>query len=660
MLFPSVPRSEKVVLVFRATWNPDSQEFPGRVYVTTKEIYFYSHHLGFVLITGVSLSSIAEVTAAPGRDCDYLYLHLKEGSRQEDRKRITIRVFLDPLRLLQKRLAFLVENANSESPISLEMVLRNLIKLEAEKQERSSSIESWEDLAADAVLGGELSPQNRHERNIKGSLRIDGNLRGDTAKTGREIQKFQLPRQAVAYAPQGMQASITREFNVSAKALFHVMFGDKSAVFQLLYANRWADKVVQSPWVKSVDIATGHWTRKFASQDNATPMADTQTVDIMRDHLCYVVSNQKQPWRLPYSTRFHLTTKIVITHVAKSRCKLAVFQQISWTQPPSMSYIKQLIEKRALQSLEADALDLSNVAMDQVAKLGKQSKTNKALEIFGNIGQAGNVQTVDVTSVPNLGGTLTAGREKRRQPVSIVKLVSADLFVRFLRSFGYALDVLLAMGKGVMSICTAHTLLVTLLLVSALYNSWYGYRDGLVWWHERTATKYMARLGVKPEPVLTKAVYLSDIDELIAPAAINETFVVTTEQQPLIDQDVKTCRSAFQDEVLSPVTSINGPGTRLHRSRASMAQYRHDLLVALRIVNRIERDVVLAEWEDWVKSEERKCARVETMLDARQLRKGKRGVANSSDLADLGPEFRAYCDSCRSEVEGLSPMTELM
>ena len=108
MLFPSVPRSEQVVLVFRATWNPnEQQEFPGRVYVTTQEVYFYSNHLGLVLITGASLSSINEVTSAPGRDCDFLFLLLKENREDTDQRRITIKVFLEPLRLLQRRLSYL-------------------------------------------------------------------------------------------------------------------------------------------------------------------------------------------------------------------------------------------------------------------------------------------------------------------------------------------------------------------------------------------------------------------------------------------------------------------------------------------------------------------------------------------------------------------------
>ena len=659
MLFPSVPRAEKLVLVFRATWNPnEEQEFPGRVYVTEKEVYFYSNHLGLVLITGVSLTAISEVTAAPGRDCDFLYLHLKEGGLQNDRRRITIRVFLDSLRLLQRRMRFLVENANSPEPQSLEEVLKRLIKLEVEKPERSSSIESWEDLADEATGGDEGSPQHRRERNIKASLRIDGNLYGETAKTGREVQKFQLPRQPVVYSPQGMQISTTREFNVSAKALFHVIFGDKSAVFQLLYCNRWAAKVLQTPWVKNGEGTNSRWTRTFSSEDHSTPMLDTQTIDIFNDHLCYVVTNNKRPWRLPYADRFQLTTKLVITHSSKSRCKLAIFQQISWTVPPSMLYIRRLIEKQALNNLEADALDLTNVAMDQVAKLGNHSKTNKANEIFGSIGQQSSVPLLDVGTAPNLGGKFTKDRQLT-QRASLTKLVAADVTVQMLRAVSLAIDVLIALGKGIIGLCTAHTLLVGVLLLSILYNSWFGYRDGLVWWHERNASKYMARVGVRPESTLTKAVYLSDIDELIAPKPINESAVPLWNSQE--NTDIKNCRVTFTEQVLSPATKSSSAGDRLHRSRDAMAKYRHDLLVALRVVNKVERDLVVSEWEDWVRSEERKCARVEDMLLQRRWSERKTSPTSADEIdTELGAGFGAYCASCRGEVERLDDGKALM
>lgn len=118
MLFPNVSRDDKLLLVFRAAWNPnEQQEFPGRVYVTQHDIFFYSHHLGLVLISGVSMDSITEVTVAPGKDCDFIFLHLREDASSSGYTRITIKTFLEPLRLLQSRLNYLIDISQSTEPV---------------------------------------------------------------------------------------------------------------------------------------------------------------------------------------------------------------------------------------------------------------------------------------------------------------------------------------------------------------------------------------------------------------------------------------------------------------------------------------------------------------------------------------------------------------
>ncbi|KAK5711192.1 SNF1-interacting protein [Elasticomyces elasticus] len=632
MLFPSVQRTEKVVLVFRATWNPnEQQEFPGRVYVTTSNIYFYSNHLGMVLVTSVGLDSISDVTAAPGRDCDFLYLHLHENAKSHELRRITIKVFLEPLRLLQRRLNYLVRNANGDEPAGLDEVMKALIKMETEGEHRSSSVESWEDVAyspTTPTVGGAKEMQRpgtsggrAAERNVKTSLRVDGTLfdaSGGPARTGREVQKFKLPAQAVVYAPQGMQASVSRDFGVSAKALFHVMFGDKSAVFQLLYCNRWADRITQSPWQKAE--ASANWTREFGNADDAKQIMDVQVVDIQSDHLCYVVTNTKVPWRMPYAKSFTPTTKIVITHTAKSKCKLAVFQAITWSRPPRMAYVRRLVERQVMSALEADALDLTNLAMDQVAKLGHHSKTNRAIEIFGGIGQQAIAPQLDGTTASSVVTKTVPGKQLYK-PVGLVGMFRDDLAEKFVQTIGWLLDVLMAIGKGVLGVLTGQTILVAILAVSGLYNAWYGYRDTALWYQERSAGKFMARIGVRPDATVARAVYLSDIDQLIeAPAMMEMNDTASVWNSGLsTGNGARTCRTTFTDEVLTTSVSTTSRTTaRLHRTRDSLARYRHDLLVAMRVVNRIERDVVEAEFEEYVRSEAKKCDRVEGLLAGKQ------------------------------------------
>ena len=243
VLFTDVPRSEKVVLVFTAMWNPnEQQEFPGRVYVTTESIYFYSNHFGMVLVTEISLASIEEVTAAPGREneCDFLFLHFKESLGHTQARRVTIKTFLASLSLLQRRLDYLVRNANSENPASLEEVFKVFTKMGSEKPRSSPSMQSWEELGYSQGEEADVRTTKNRSQDLKTSLRIDGRLYGEQAgRTGREVTKFKLPSQAVKYKPQGMgDAAVVRSFNISAKALFHVIFGDRSAVFQILCRHR--------------------------------------------------------------------------------------------------------------------------------------------------------------------------------------------------------------------------------------------------------------------------------------------------------------------------------------------------------------------------------------------------------------------------------------
>lgn len=247
LLFPNVKREESLVLVFRATWNPnDQQEFPGRAFVTTRNIYFYSHHFGLVLTTSISLANVMEVTAAPGRDCDFLFLHLNP-SPGDSASRITVKTFLEPLRLLQRRLNFLIKEATSDDHLDLESVFKTLIKMEAEVLARTPSVDSWEDVSLDAPVDGRSgvsgSGNRKGTKDLRTPIYIDRDYDIDPSKSnrGRDIPKIKLPSQPVQYVPQGnLHLAAEKIFDISPKALFHVLFGDKSALWQLLLHERMA------------------------------------------------------------------------------------------------------------------------------------------------------------------------------------------------------------------------------------------------------------------------------------------------------------------------------------------------------------------------------------------------------------------------------------
>ena len=301
LLFPTVRRDERLVMVFRATWNPnEQQDFPGRVYVTANNIYFYSNHMGLVLTSTVSLASIDEATAAPGRECDFIFLHLKEGGIDGTPTRITIKTFLEPLKILQRRINYLIRNSISSNPAFLEDVIKNLLKLESEAPDRSPSLESWEDVGPDTPI--EALGQKRRGR----SSTMTSDFRAPTrtlatSNAQLEFMKFKLPAQPVKYTPPGNLAlAIEREFDVSPKALFHVMFGDRSALWQLLQHERRARNMRQGPWIalgegrlrRDFDFDIPYATMFGYGAEQPMKVQDYQVVDVNSDHLCYVVTDQ--------------------------------------------------------------------------------------------------------------------------------------------------------------------------------------------------------------------------------------------------------------------------------------------------------------------------------------------------------------------------------
>ena len=174
LLFPSVRQDERVVLVFKATWSPDEQqELPGRVYVTSKEIYFYSNHLGLAHITNIGLDSISEITGATGKECDFIFCHLKDGNNQATgHNRITIKTFLEPLNLLQRRLIFLVRSCTSQET-NIEEIMKTLIKMEQDDPESSPSVDSWENVSINTPTDGDSphkrNASHRNQRDLRAS-----------------------------------------------------------------------------------------------------------------------------------------------------------------------------------------------------------------------------------------------------------------------------------------------------------------------------------------------------------------------------------------------------------------------------------------------------------------------------------------------------------
>jgi hypothetical protein len=69
-------------------------------------------------------------------------------------------------------------------------------------------------------------------------------------------------------------------------------------------------------------------------QCNDNEILDYQIIDVLNDHLCYVITDKRTPWHLPFRRSFRLVSKVVITFVSKSKSKLAIYTNVEWLKSP--------------------------------------------------------------------------------------------------------------------------------------------------------------------------------------------------------------------------------------------------------------------------------------------------------------------------------------
>src|SRR5271154_7385946 len=61
-------------------------------------------------------------------------------------------------------------------------------------------------------------------------------------------------------------------------------------------------------------------------------------------------------------------------------------------------------------------------------------------------------------------------------------------------------------------------------------------------------------------------------------------------------------------------TATRSTARRLRRTRQHLGSYRHDLIVAMRVVNNVEREILKAEWENWLLDENTRSKQVQMMI----------------------------------------------
>lgn len=108
-----------------------------------------------------------------------------------------------------------------------------------------------------------------------------------------------------------------------------------------------------------------------------------------------------------------------------------------------------------------------------------------------------------------------------------------------------------------------------------------------------------------------------------------------------------------------PGHSQTASARQLQKSRQHLGLQRHDLQVAMRVVNSIEREMVQAQWENWLVEENAKCKHLGGLIqqNTTEFLAGKSGSeqkalgADPARLEKIRGWHRDYCDSCNKELQ---------
>jgi len=337
---------------------------------------------------------------------------------------------------------------------------------------------------------------------------------------------------------------------------------------------------------------------------------------------------------------------------------------VDWLKMPG--FTKTILERYALEDLQNDAIGLIGIITDQVQKMGHNCGTQRAIQIFGHIGQQMTVAAITSADPRVLAQTTNAIKRKTLK----------DIVVETAESFAVdaatkAVDIAAESASSVMNVFSTHRIMTWALIISLTLQLLTSYRISSKWWQERSAATFMARIGVQPHMTMSKGVYIKDLERnfsstgfgvstknqwyyssyLRAELAINfhDSSAAFKQILEYIDRDAP--HNALASTYSQPASKATA--RRIHHTRQRLATYRHDLLVSMRLVNRIESDSIQAEYENWVAEEDSRCKAL-----AKVLRDDSSSKEASQLIATLGEDgsvddvknwYKEYCAACHAE-----------
>lgn len=553
-----IPKDELVVTHFSCLWalNP-KQELSGRCFVTTQNCYFYLNSTGFVSLMKKPLSDLVAVDVTIEKDWDTLKVYDIDGLNMKGR------IFLDDGRLVQKKLDFLINNHAKTKPKPQSEVIPLLEALEAEelkKVERKQSVRS--------EAGPSVNPELQSFQPFSGVVSHNKSMKTN-------------------YYNEYDQCTV-RTYDAPAKAIFHILFGDHSNLLREAIRLIDNDEFIPTPWYQSgselartISFKMKLSTKMFnlRDSDNNVKSGILQSIEDFVDDKYYRIKELRIPFKVPSGDVLQIQRKYVVSEVDAKTSRLFIYSKIDHTSGSAKTFWAKILSNTTRGLQKEEEIAIADSVEFNVQRLGSHGKIIKAIRTFGNLSKA-------------------EGEFSPQKPV--VFEFSFNLLMKFyIKRFLYAFAAVILKISRLGFLCSLKLLenlsmnkfLLFLLGLSVFFNVFLTGKSTVSFWTAKRA-EHLVRDFANELSInkMERSIYLSEVDAL-------SSFNFNASSQ-CFD---KFINSEVEDTAGSKVDH------RFKESRHQLAVKRNEMLVELKILEKIEKELVAGSWKNFLLSELHLC-----------------------------------------------------
>ncbi|KAK6198006.1 Snf1p protein-interacting protein [Scheffersomyces amazonensis] len=601
----AVEQGEYCIVSFRCIWSPNSrQELSGRCFITSHHIYFYMQALGFVALFKAFVGHLVAVDYSAQKHFDLLKLYTVNGV-------IKTKLFLDDGKLIKQKLVYLINNLASETPKKFKELLHDLALIE---QKVHTENKDQQKLKLINQISRSLSEEGKAKLNFQN---LDS--RGDkvpsfvsTDSTKLEVFKYDFSRD--------YNYVFERTYDLPPKAIFHALLGDDSIIFKDHTTFARLECFIKKPWSTSPN---GNLYRTIIAPANyeqrRLDLRIDQEIDNMVDNQYYTFTHTKSKMKLFLGSKFSETFKFAIIGIAGKQCKVYFYTK---TQFEGYQVMNPFIHEFSKQLASNQIKHLDKRLQLVVKEVGNHGMIVKSIYLYGKLSH---------TSI---------SEKEERYPVISISLISVMKMIFFklmvtttkglFQVYDIAYNTVLIFIKGI----RMNQVLLIIIGFLCLTNLFFAGKTSATYWTVRRANQ-IAHEYIFSEPMMLKrAVYLQDIHDLIennySIISINED--KDKEKDENENEEIKRnstsnnkslCYKNFKEKSFMlnydqpnfwDLETINEPGEALKKQFIDIGVKRHELIVQLKILNDMEREIAQAEWQNFLLSELERCEYVSSNI----------------------------------------------